>query len=188
MKRLLLALLMSPLAVGSVSAAEFNAVLGDKSAVNFVSKQMGVPVEGKFKKFAAQISFDTNKPEKGRAQIEIELASIDAGNSDANDEAKGKAWFNIREFPTAKFVSGGIKSVGNGRYEAAGQMTIKGKTRDVVAPFNARLDGGNLVIDGAIPILRLQYGIGDGAWADTGTVADEVQVRFHFTLAATAKK
>jgi polyisoprenoid-binding protein YceI len=145
---------------------------------------MGVPVEGRFKTFAAQISLDTSKPETGKAQIEIELASIDAGSSDANAEATGKAWFNIREFPGAKFVSGGIKSIGNGRYEATGKMTIKGKTRDVVAPFSAKADAGHLLIDGVIPILRLQYGIGEGAWADTGTVADEVQVRFRFTVAA----
>ncbi|TRZ70572.1 MAG: YceI family protein [Rhodocyclaceae bacterium] len=184
MSRLLLALLVWPLLCKYVAAAEFNVVQLDKSVVNFVSKQMGVPVEGRFKQFAAQISFDTGKPETGKAQIEIELASIDAGSSDANDEAKGKAWFNVREFPSARFVSGGIKSIGNGRYEATGKMTIKGRTRDVVAPFSAKADGGNLLIDGAIPILRLQYGIGEGAWADTGTVADEVQVRFRFTLAA----
>lgn len=186
MKRPLLALLMSALAAASAAAAEFNVVQLDRSSVTFVSKQMGVPVEGRFKKFAAQISFDTNKPESGKAQIEIDLASIDAGSGDANDEVKGKAWFNIREFPGAKFVSGGIKSTGNGRYEATGKMTIKGRTRDVVAPFSAKSEGGNLLIDGSIPILRLQYGIGEGAWTDTATVADEVQVRFRFTL--TAKK
>lgn len=184
MKRLFLALWISPLVAGPVLAAEFNVVQAEKSAVSFVSKQMGVPVEGRFKKFAAQISLDPKQPEKGKAQIEIDAASIDAGNSDANDEVKGKAWFSVREFPTAKFVAGAIKSTGNGRYEAAGKMTIKGRTRDVVAPFSAKVNGATLLIDGAIPILRLQYGIGDGAWTDTGVVADEVQVRFHFTLAA----
>lgn len=186
MKRFLLVLLTYLLAGGSALATEFNVVQAEKSSLNFVSRQMGVPVEGRFKKFTAQISFDNNRPEKGKAQIDIELAGIDAGNSDANDEVKGKAWFNIREFPSAQFVSGAIKSLGGGRYEAAGKMTIKGKTRDVVAPFGAKLEGGTLLIDGSIPILRLQYGVGDGAWTDTGVVADEVQVRFHFTL--TAKK
>lgn len=184
MKSVLFALLALPLSSGTGLAAGFNLVNAEKSAVSFVSKQMGVPVEGRFKKFSAQISLDTSKPEKGMAQIEIDLASIDAGSSEANDEVKGKAWFNIREFPSARFVSGAIKSIGNGRYEAAGKMTIKGKTRDVVAPFSAKADGGSLLIDGAVPILRLQYGIGEGVWADTGTVADEVQVRFHFTLSA----
>jgi len=184
MKRLLLALLIPAHGVGTAVAAEFNAVQLDKSGVSFVSKQMGVPIEGQFKKFAAQISFDPNKPESAKAQIDIELASIEAGSREANDEAKGKEWFNIREFPSARFVLGGIKSIGSGRYQATGKMTIKGKTREVVAAFSTKLDGGKLLIDGAIPILRLQYGIGDGAWVETGTVADEVQVRFRFTLAS----
>ena len=184
MRRLLLALLIPALGAGTALAAEFNTVQLDKSSVSFVSKQMGVPVEGRFKTFAAQVSFDPNKPETAKTQIDIELASIDAGSSDANAEAKGKAWFNIREFPGARFVSSGIRSIGNGRYEATGKMTIKGRTRDVVAPFSAKADGGQLLIEGAIPILRLQYGIGDGTWSDTGVVADEVQVRFRFTLAA----
>ena len=184
MKRLLHALLTLALSAGTALAAEFNAVQLDRSSVGFVSKQMGVPVEGRFKTFAAQISFDTARPEAGKAQIDIELGSLDAGSSDANDEAKGKAWFNIREFPGARFASSGIKSIGNGRYEAAGKMTIKGKTRDVMVPFSAKIEGGHLLIEGAIPILRLQYGIGEGTWSDTGIVADEVQVRFRFTLAA----
>jgi len=185
MKRIIpILLLLSPLLA---TAAEFNVVQADKSRVSFVSRQMGVPVEGGFKKFAAQIALDPAKPEAGRAQIELDLASIDAGSAEANDEVKGKAWFNTREFPTAKFVASGVKALGNGRYEAKGQMTIKGRTRDVVAPFTYKLEGANAVIDGAIPVLRLQYGVGDGLWSDTGTVADEVQVKFHFSLAAGKK-
>lgn len=188
-RNLLLALLWSLIASTGM-AAEFNAVVPDKSAINFVARQMGVPVDGKFRKFTAQIAFDPAKPEQGHAQIEIDLASIDAGSAEANDEVKDKAWFNTREFPAAKFVSGSVKSLGGNRYEANGKMTIKGKTRDVVAPFSARIDGNTAVLDGIIPILRLQYGIGDGLWADTATVADEVQVRFRFTLSAplSAKK
>ena len=39
-----------------------------------------------------------------------------------------------------------------------------------------------MVLDGSFPLQRLQYNIGEGAWADTATVADEVQVRVHFVL------
>lgn len=171
----------------AATAAEFNAVQLEKSQIAFVSKQMGVPVEGRFRKFAAQVAFDPAKPEAGRAQIEIDLASIDAGSAEANDEVKNKAWFNTREFPTAKFVSAGVKSLGGGRYEARGQMSIKGRTRDVVAPFSYKPDGAVAVVEGSIPVMRLQYGIGDGVWSDTSTVADEIQVRFRFTVAAGKK-
>jgi polyisoprenoid-binding protein YceI len=168
-------------------AAEFNAVQLDKSQIGFVSKQMGVPVEGGFKKFAAQIALDPAKPEAGRAQIEIDLASIDAGSTEANDEVKSKGWFNTREFPTAKFVATGVKALGGGRFEAKGQMTIKGRTRDVVAPFTYKADGANAVLEGSIPVMRLQFGVGEGVWSDTATVADEVQVKFRFTVAAGKK-
>lgn len=183
-QRLILALFMASIALPG-RAALFTAVVPEKSTVSFVARQMNVPVEGGFKKFVAQAAFDPAKPEAGKAQIEIDLSSIDTGSSDANDEVKGKVWFNTRDYPTAKFIAGAIRSLGGSRFEASGKMTIKGRTRDVVAPFVAKVDGGTLLIDGSLPILRLQYGVGDGAWADTATVADEVQVRFHLTLSAT---
>lgn len=168
-------------------AAEFNAVQPEQSRITFVSKQMGVPVDGGFKKFTAQIAFDPAKPETGHAQIDIDLASIDAGSTDADDEVKGKNWFDIAHFPTARFVSTAVRALGNGRYEARGQMTIKGRTREVVAPFTYRAEGSAAVLEGAIPIMRLQYGLGAGAWSDTATVADEVQVKFRFNIAAGKK-
>ena len=168
-------------------SAEFNAVQQDKSSVSFVFKQMGVPVDGKFAKFAAKINFDPAQVTKATAQIDVELNSIDTGNGEANDEAKGKAWFNAREFPLARFVSSGVKALGGNRYEANGKMSIKGRTRDVVTPFTMRQEGSLIVLEGSIPLQRLQYAIGEGAWSDTGTVADEVQVRFRFTLSSAKK-
>ena len=62
-------------------------------------------------------------------------------------------------------------------------MSIKGKSLDVKATFTLKQNADTLVIEGMFPIKRLDYGIGTGVWSDTGTVADEVQVRFHFTIA-----
>ena len=180
MLRLLVPLL---LLVSSFSyGAEMSAVQLDKSTLAFVSKQMNVPVEGVFKKFTAQISIDPAKPEAGRARIEIDLASIDAGNSDANDEVKGKSWFNTREFPTASFTSTTVKALGGSRFEATGKMTIKGKTLTSIAPFTLKQEKGVLTLDGTFPLKRLNYGLGSGTWSDTSVVADEVLIKFHFVL------
>lgn len=176
------------LAAGTARSAEFNQVLLDKSQVSFVSKQMNVPVEGKFTKFTAQVAFDPAKPEAGKAQIEIDTASIDTGSQEANEEVVTKNWFNVKAFPTAKFVSGGVKPLGSNRYEVAGKLTIKGITRDVVAPVTFKPEGSNASFEGAFAIKRLEYKIGEGAWSDTDTVADEVQVRFKLVVAASAPK
>ncbi|HEY9397325.1 MAG TPA: YceI family protein [Burkholderiales bacterium] len=166
-------------------AVEYGKVLPEQSRITFTSKQMGAAMDGQFDKFTADVSFDPARPEAGRALIEVQVASVDAGNRDANDEVKSKGWFNVREFPTANFVAdaGGVRSLGDNRFEARGKMSIKGKTRDVVVPFQYKADGANAVLEGSIPIQRTQYGIGAGAWADTSVVADEVPIKFRLIVA-----
>jgi polyisoprenoid-binding protein YceI len=172
------------LAVPAAQAVEFTQAQLNKSALSFVSKQMNVPVEGQFKSFRAKLAFDPARPAAARVELEIDLASIDAGSKDANDEVAGKAWFNTREFPVAKFVSTAVKPLGANRFEVAGKMTIKGRTLDLTTPVTLRQEGNNASFEGSLVLKRADYAIGDGVWADFGTVANEVQVKFH--LVATA--
>lgn len=171
------------LAVPALAAGSYSRVLPEKSSLAFVSQQMGVSVDGTFRKFAATLDFDPTKPEAGKATLDIELASIDAGGPEANDEVKGKNWFDVKQFPTARFVSTSVKPLGNNRFEVRGQMSIKGKTREVAAPFTLKPEGAGAVLEGSFPLKRLDYGVGTGAWGDTSVVADEVQIRFRLAVA-----
>ena len=186
MKKLLMVISML-FGIAVAHAEEFSVLQPARSGVSFISKQMGVPVNGKFGRFNAQIAFDPNKTANGKARIDIDMASIDAGSEDANDEVKGKDWFNIKEFPTARFESTGIKNIGGGRYEASGKMTIKNVTRNVNAPFTVKVEGETALVEGGIQISRQQFGIGTGEWADESTVADAVQLHFKFSVAAAKK-
>ena len=87
------------LATNTVHGIEYSAVQADKSTIAFTSRQMGVPVQGRFPKFTSRIAFDPAKPESAKVDISIDLASIDAGSQDANDEVVGKQWFNVKMFP-----------------------------------------------------------------------------------------
>lgn len=160
-------------------------VVYDKSRISCVSRQENVPVEAQFRKFTAQIAFDPAKPESGKAQIEIDVGSFDIDNTEVNDMAKDRDWFNARAHPKATFVSSSIRALGGGRFEARGPLTIKGKTLETVAPFTYAADAAGGVFTGAFSIKRLQYNIGEGAWKDTGTVADEVQIKFRIVVAGT---
>jgi polyisoprenoid-binding protein YceI len=171
------------LALPALAAGTYSRVLPEKSSLAFVSQQMGVSVDGTFRKFAATLDFDPAKPEAGKATLDIELASIDAGGTEANDEVKGKNWFDVKQFPTARFVSTSVKPLGNNKYEVRGQMSIKGKTREVAAPFTLKPEGAGAVLEGSFPLKRLDYGVGTGAWGDTSVVADEVQIRFRLAVA-----
>lgn len=184
MRRLLIVPVL--FAASLASGAEYTVLLPQQSSVAFVSKQMNVPVEGSFRKFSAQLSVDPAKPEAGKAHIEVNLASIDTGNSDADQEVAGKTWFDTKSNPVASFNSASIVSTGKGQYQATGKMTIKGRTRDIKASFTLKEAGGMLHIEGAFQLKRLDFDIGSGIWADTSVVADEVQVRFN--LAVTTAK
>ena len=110
-------------------------VAADKSYIRFVSKQMNVPVEGKFRKFDATVTFDPRKPEAAKAEFEVDLASIDLGSPEGETEAVRPLWFNTAAFPKAKFVAASVKSTGPNKFEATGALTIKGITQNVTAPF-----------------------------------------------------
>lgn len=172
---------------GFAQAAEFNQVQLDKSTLGFNFKQMGVALDGKFKKFNAKLAFDPSKPTAARAEVEVDLGSIDTGSAEGDEEVAGKLWLNSKVFPTAKFVSTGVKVLGADRYEIAGKLTIKGKTVDALAPMSFKQVGSNGVFDGTLAMKRLDFAVGEGAWADVSTVANEVQVKFRVTaLAASA--
>jgi polyisoprenoid-binding protein YceI len=150
-----------------------------RSQITVASRQMNVPVEAKFKKFSAQLAFDPASPGAIKAQVEVDAASFDVGNDDVNIEALDKAWLDVKKFPKALFVSTSARSLGGGRYEARGPLTIKGRTHDIAVPYTVKTDAaGNSVIEGVFNIRRLQYGIGEGVWRHVDVVADDVQIRF----------
>lgn len=183
---LLMAALLMPF--GVAGAAQYRQVQANESAVMFGYTQMGVAMEGKFDRFTAQLAFDPARLDMARASIEIDIASIDTGVDEANEEALGKQWFDTRSHPTASFVSTGMKSLGGNRYEASGKLSIKGRTRDVFVPVTFTEAGARGQFDGVLNIKRLDYAIGEGAWSDVGTVADEIQIKFHFVVTAAPNK
>ena len=179
--------LIAAFASFSAQATEFTQLQADKSAIFFAYKQMNVPVQGSFKSFKTQLDFDPAKPALAKADISIDLASIDAGSAEANDEVAGKLWFNTRAFPVARFVSSSVKPLGNNRFEVQGKMSIKGKTLDASAPATFHQEGNNGVFEGSFILKRADYGIGEGMWADFGTVANEVQIKFRLVATAASK-
>jgi polyisoprenoid-binding protein YceI len=177
--------LLAALATPAAHAVEYHTVLPKQSAISFEFRQMGVPVAGGFKRFTTQMVFDPAKPEAASARIEIDLASIDAGSAEADDESAGKLWFNRSVYPKALFTSSQIRPLGNNRYEMLGTLTLKGKSRDMVVPVTYSPGKNAASFDGAFILKRLEFGIGEGMWADVATVANEVKVTFR--IAASGK-
>lgn len=153
-----------------------------QSEIAFVSKQMGVPVEGKFKKFDAQIAFDPKKPETGKVAFTVDLGSATLGAPETEAELVKAPWFNVPKFPQASFQSTTIKGLGGGKFEVAGKLNIKGSARDVIVPVAVTQTNGTSTAVGSFAIKRLDFKIGEGEWTDTSMVANDVQVKFKLAL------
>lgn len=172
-------LLAALLAVAAAASAAILKTDPAKSSVSAVFKQMNVPIESKFKKHNIVIDYNAAAPDTSKATVEIETASLDLGEADMNAEVAKKDWFNSAQFPKATFVSTAIKSAGPGKLNVSGKLTIKGKAADVTFPITVKAEAGKQVFDGALPIKRLAFNVGEGEWKDTGMVADEVTIKFH---------
>ena len=184
MKRFALVLALGAALAPAAQAIEYNQVQADKSRIGFGYKQMGVAMDGRFKKFASQLSFDPAQPANAKATIDVDLASIDTGSAEGDEEAARKTWFNTKDFPAARFESTSVKALDGNKYEVAGKLTIKGTTKDVVVPATFTPQGNTGVFEGSLTIQRGDFSIGEGAWKAFDIVANDVVIKFRITAAA----
>lgn len=163
------------------------ALVPAQSEILFVSKQMGVPVEGRFKKFDAQIAFDPAKPATSKIAFTVDTGSATLGVKESDAELPKATWFNVPKFPQATFQSTAIKAAGPGKFDVTGKLSIKGATQDVTVPVTLTQSGNITTATGAFAIKRLAFKIGENEWADTSMVADDVQVKFKLALTGVGK-
>ena len=160
------------------------------SEIAFTTKQMGVPVEGKFGRFTAVIALDPKRPEGGNVAFSIDTGSARFGSAELDAEVPKATWLNVPKFPQASFQSTSVKAAGPGKFEVAGKLTIKGAVQSVVVPVYVTQAGAGLTAvstaTGAFAIKRLAFKIGENEWADTSMLADDVQIRFKLALTGLA--
>ncbi len=156
------------------------------SEVKFVTRMMGVPVEGRFERWDAQVAFDPRQPATARVALRIDTASASFASAEVGAEAQRAAWFDSAQFRDARFESTAVKALDGGRYELSGRLTLKGRTRDLVLPIVLARSGDAGTASGSFALRRLDFGIGEGEWSDTNLVAAEVQVHFRVALTGLA--
>jgi polyisoprenoid-binding protein YceI len=161
-------------------------ILPAQSSLGFTSKQMGVPVDGNFKKFDAEVVFDPKRPEATKIHFRIDLTSVSVGGPETEAEVIKPEWFHTKVFPMATFESGFTKPMGGNNLEISGKLLIKGITRDVVVPVRLSQKDKVTMAVGSFTLKRLDFKLGDTDWKDTSLVADEVVVKFNIALSGVA--
>lgn len=86
---------------------------------------------GAWDKTDGEITLDKTA-KTGKAEIIIDMASINTGIAPFNGHLKGPDFFDVANHPTAKFVGDKFKFEGDKVVEVAGTMTIRGKSNPAV--------------------------------------------------------
>ena len=180
----LAATLVGTLCATVSQAAPYQSVQADKSTISFRYKQMGVGMDGHFRKFNSVLNFDPSKPEQASATIEVDLTTADTGTSDADQEVVGKAWFNTLAFPKAVFALKNIKQTAPNMYEGAGTLSIKGQARELKFAMKHAGQGRQGQLTASFNLARADFAIGEGMWSKFDVIANDVQVTVQLNVLA----
>ena len=174
---LLFASLVAATSAGAQPAAPATLVPA-QSEITFQVKQSGVPIDGRFRKFDAQLALDPKAAQTGTVTITVDTGSATVGFAESDAELPRAPWFNSAKFPRAVFQSSVIKGLGGGRFQAAGKLDLKGNAHDLVVPVTIVQSGAQSTASGEFVVKRLEYKIGENEWTDVSLVANDVRVRF----------
>lgn len=153
-----------------------------ESSINFTGTQNNAPASGGFKKFTSEIKLDPNQLNDSKVRVVVDMNSLTTTYSDFTSTLLTSDWFNVKIFPQAVFETTHITKVENNKYKADGTLTIRDKTIPVTLDFSSEdLSKDKGRVKGTMILKRIAFGIGQGEWADTDTVKDDVTVNFVIT-------
>ncbi|HEY5623259.1 MAG TPA: YceI family protein [Gammaproteobacteria bacterium] len=157
-------------------------MLGPGSLLEFDATQQGAKFTGRFERFEATIRLDPGAPETGELRVTVFTASVNTDYGERDEALRHPDLLATDIWATASFESEAIRRVTEDRFEATGPLTIRDITRSVSLPFRFLRQGGDAELTGAVTLSRLAFGVGQGEWANTDWVGDEVDVRFSLRL------
>jgi polyisoprenoid-binding protein YceI len=184
---LLAALALGPAAQDAAAVAIAWTVDPAHSQLTFHPRLAGGEFAGRFERFDATIRFDPADLAHSSLLVVVDLLGARTGDTDRDTALQGGDFFQTTRWPRGTFTSTGIKSLGGGRYEATGKLTLRDVTRDVRVQFRFDLPapaGGAARMIGSSNLRRLEFGVGQGDWRSTEWLDDAVRIEFDLALRA----
>jgi polyisoprenoid-binding protein YceI len=176
LRALAIALLLCPAALAGPREADARS-----GKLEFTATQADARFSGAFKRFHVTLDFDPAAPARGRLDVSVEAASIDTQDEERDEILRGTDFFAAAKYPEAVYHATRFERAGSG-WRAVGELTIRGVRKPLPVSFTLADSAGTTVMKGSASLKRLDFGLGQGEWASTEWVGDDVDVRFELTL------
>jgi len=167
------------LAAGPAFATDY--VQAPGSTLAFATQYEGEMFSGHFGEFSTRVRFDPQQLDDARLDVVIPLASASTANPDRDQTLLGADFFNVDAFPQARYTATGFRALGDGKYAADGELTLRGVSQPVTLTFSWS-GGANPVLVGKATVQRLDFNIGGGDWADLSLIPNPVAVSTRVNL------
>ena len=133
MKNIMLATLLLSATAMPVQAADY--VIDTEKAhafIQFKISHLGYSfILGRFNEFTGNFSYDEKNPAASKVNVNIDPASIDSTHAERDKHLRGKDFFDVEKFTTAKFVSTAYTESANGKAVLKGDLTLHGVTKNI---------------------------------------------------------
>ena len=167
----------------------------DHSNVYFSIEHIYAKVQGRFAAIAATVHFDPANLKESRFDFEIKVDSIDTGIKQRDDHLRSADFFASSDHPLITFTSTAVTAAGEGVYQVAGTLTVKGKSHDLVLPLtfagvkdHPATPGKQVAgFNGRLSVDRLALGVGDGTFHQMGLLGKAGEVLVTLELLADKK-
>ena len=131
MKSLALTFLAAGLAAAGAAHADTYAIDPTHTFATFEIQHFGTSTNrGRFDKKEGTVQLD-KAAKTGKVELTLDTASINTGTEAFTKHLQSKDFFNVAEFPTAKFVGDKFTFNGDKVAEISGTLTLLGKTNPV---------------------------------------------------------
>ena len=136
MKTVLLGLAVWALALTTISPV---LAADPPGAITFVAQNKVATANGIFREWRiVEANVDEANPSASRIVLEIDLASIDTGNTKRDDHLRNPDFFDVEKFPTASIVIDNVRYEGGETFAADVALDLHGKQKTL--PIRFRID------------------------------------------------
>lgn len=148
----------------------------DDSAIDFEGYKVTGGKKGGFANFSGEVTVPGGDLTQAQVKVEVDLVSVFSEAGALTETLKGKDFFEVETYPTAKFTSSAIEKTGE-EYLVKGEFDLHGVTKTIGFPAKITVDGSALKASAEFTIDRNLWGVSYAGLTDD-LIKPEVLVKF----------
>ena len=162
------------------------------SSVEFIGRHLMITkVRGRFPEVSGTITVD-DEPERSHVDVEIQVATLDTGNTQRDAHLRSADFFDAEQYPTITFRSTQVDAGDSDTWMVTGDLTVRDVTRPVTLEVD--FDGANaspmgderIAFSAAADIDREDWGLTYNVALETGGWLVGNRIRIELNVQAVA--